>query len=362
MPFRFSCPKCSNKVVFRHLKVGEKVHCYFCDAEVIVPPDIEEVGEEVLYLARLKSILGARPDKSKFQNPAAKNIAYGSARNGFLEILKFLLEKGFEINKPEWENGPTLLHNAVNENQASAVKLLLENGADISLKDKYGCTPFDMLVGVKIAKCWNSKSDEIFKLLRTYKAKINNVVTAACFGTIKDIKKLVAKGADVDCCLGIMKITALHVAVSENKLELLEYLISLTNNINARDSNSLTALDVSASQEAERILRNHGGKKSEEIEYEERRVKEEANNIGKGMYYGNELFQAAKKGNFKRCEEIINFYHKDDDLSVLHFLSKDDSGNSAIDVAVEGGHKEIVKILLDNGWEPSKQLKQTATL
>lgn len=59
-------------------------------------------------------------------------------------LVSFLLEKGVGINAIDQRSGVTALHTAVIENDLPAVRLLLENGADPSVKDRSsGKTPLE---------------------------------------------------------------------------------------------------------------------------------------------------------------------------------------------------------------------------
>jgi ankyrin repeat protein len=65
------------------------------------------------------------------------------ACNGKREIVKFLAEKGFDINA-ESNSGSSSLHIAVYNGYIDIVKYLLEKGADVN--DKYGRTPIHMSI------------------------------------------------------------------------------------------------------------------------------------------------------------------------------------------------------------------------
>jgi len=56
--------------------------------------------------------------------------------------MSLLLNQGIDINATDDRNN-TALHWAVGQMRLEAVKLLVENGADKSLKDNFGRTPLD---------------------------------------------------------------------------------------------------------------------------------------------------------------------------------------------------------------------------
>lgn len=60
-----------------------------------------------------------------------------------LEIVKLLIDYGFDVNAQGTSNGYTPLHDAVWADNLEAAELLIEKGADISIKAKDGKTALD---------------------------------------------------------------------------------------------------------------------------------------------------------------------------------------------------------------------------
>ena len=66
-----------------------------------------------------------------------------AARNGHFVIVKLLLEAGADVEaRDRW--GQTALHWAAKRSQANEVKLLLEAGADAEARTTAGQTPRDL--------------------------------------------------------------------------------------------------------------------------------------------------------------------------------------------------------------------------
>lgn len=85
---------------------------------------------------------------------------YENIHNGnFEEAIKLLIDKGADINFKD-KYGNTVLMNACIMNNTELVKLLLENGADINAKDKDGYTALDL---ASINE--NNENNEIIKIL-----------------------------------------------------------------------------------------------------------------------------------------------------------------------------------------------------
>lgn len=70
--------------------------------------------------------------------------AYNAAMAGNIEEIKSLLDAGFDINRRlAISYSPTILHCAARKNQLELVKFLIERGADLNLTDRSHMTPLD---------------------------------------------------------------------------------------------------------------------------------------------------------------------------------------------------------------------------
>lgn len=66
------------------------------------------------------------------------------------KLVRFLLQKGVDINAIDRRSGITALHTAVLENNLPAAKLLLSNGANPSIEDRNrGKTPLEFALELK---------------------------------------------------------------------------------------------------------------------------------------------------------------------------------------------------------------------
>jgi Ankyrin repeats (many copies) len=84
---------------------------------------------------------------------------------GHVEFARMLLERGAVIDAQN-DNGETALHWAINGRFTQAVQLLLEHGADVNVRDKYGHTPSDLTPFYG--------NQEIVELLSAYSAESVN--------------------------------------------------------------------------------------------------------------------------------------------------------------------------------------------
>lgn len=83
------------------------------------------------------------------------NIA---ATRGAVQELALLVDHGADVNDPG-EHGYRPLHNAVEQGKLDAVKWLLERGANKTLRNVQGDTPFDLALILGEAKIANILSD-----------------------------------------------------------------------------------------------------------------------------------------------------------------------------------------------------------
>lgn len=153
-----------------------------------------------------------------------KDFTYKKEVNGNLELIKLMIEKGADINaKDKLECTP--LYYSIDLNSRKLMKLLIEKGADVNGKTNGGSTALRPAVW----KATHSKNDESKKQY------------------LEIIRYLVSQGADVNISEKVFNEpdeTFLMLAVGAGDCETSKLLIELGADINAKNSQGLTALDI----------------------------------------------------------------------------------------------------------------------
>ena len=164
-----------------------------------------------------------------------------ASTKGDSSAVKKLINEGANINEPD-SAGATPLHYAVSTGNYNLVKMLIDKGADVNARDKGDSTP------LMNAICYNNV--DMVKLLIESGADVNAKDsfgnTALMSASIPSIAKiLIDKGADVNA-QNKTGSTALHyIAQSydyDNTIKIAEYLLNKNASVNLKDENGLTAL------------------------------------------------------------------------------------------------------------------------
>lgn len=147
-----------------------------------------------------------------------------AANTGSVGIVRLLLEHGADVVVRNI-GGATALHLAASSGHADIAQLLIDHGADIHAKDVNQETP--------LHEAAENGSKEIVKLLVSRGAVIDGqgawketpLHRAAQFGGIENAKLLIDCGANLDV-QSVIGETALHLAALTNRPEMVEYLLA----------------------------------------------------------------------------------------------------------------------------------------
>ena len=89
-------------------------------------------------LKKLRELIYSKKNKGILihKDSLERTLLYISSRNGYYDIVEFLIKLGADINARQ-KTGSTPLHGAAFYGHESIVKLLLENGCDPKIKNNY---------------------------------------------------------------------------------------------------------------------------------------------------------------------------------------------------------------------------------
>ncbi|WCR59442.1 MAG: Phosphocholine transferase AnkX [Wolbachia endosymbiont of Ctenocephalides felis wCfeF] len=293
------------------------------------------------------------------ENNCGQTPLHIAAENGWLNIVKYLIDKDANINA-KGEYGWTPLHIAAKNGKLDMIKYLTNKGANINAKDECYSTPLHLV---------------------------------AELGELSIVEYLINKGAYVDARDGWYR-TPLFYAADSGKLGVAEYLVEKNANVNARDEYGSTPLylatmkgkvdvvkillkydaDVNA-ENNEGITVLYCATIGENLAVVEHLIERGANvnAKSKGIFFcGTPLHMAALRGNLEIVRHLVN---KGADINAknrynetsLHYAAKNGSlkvveylvgkgicfdvsteiGNTLLHFAVKSGRPEVVKYFVE---------------
>ncbi|KAL4284689.1 hypothetical protein GQ457_16G004150 [Hibiscus cannabinus] len=176
------------------------------------------------------------------------NLFFATLRGDDL-LLHQLLKRGLDPNESD-NNGRTALHIAAAKGSENCVLLLLDYGADPNCKDSEGSVPlWEAMLG---------GHDNVAQLLKENGGNINAgdvghfACTAAEQNNLNLLKEIIRYGGDVTCPRN-NGYTALHVAVCEDNVEIVKFLLERGADIDKPDVHHWTPRDLAEQQGHEEI-------------------------------------------------------------------------------------------------------------
>ena len=196
-------------------------------------------------LAAVKALVeeGNAPDSAIDYGSEPITPLYKAAGNGRSDIVKYLIEKGADVNFRGKEWGHTPLSEAASRGFDDVVEILLKAGADPKIKDRNGYTAFAIA-----ALGGQTDAAEALLKLSDVNAADNYgntlLMAATTTGQTEAIRWLVGKGADIDKVsqLEYGGRTALISAAEVGALESARTLLELGANPHLKMKDGSTAL------------------------------------------------------------------------------------------------------------------------
>ena len=191
------------------------------------------------------------------------------------------------------------------------------------------------------------------------------LISAAVQGNLEEVKRLLTQGAEINGT-GRAGHTALIVASAQGHTAVVQYLLERGANINARGKNDATALIAAARrwhEEIVQLLLDHGADVHARTRFHVTALL--AALSGEGFLYDAELGVYEPKQFVITHENLSSVQHlltlllnhgADVDVNV-----KNREGKTALRLAVETGHAELVQTLLQHGAQVQGKAKDGQT-
>ncbi|XP_024520504.1 ankyrin repeat and protein kinase domain-containing protein 1-like [Selaginella moellendorffii] len=310
-----------------------------------------------------------------------------------MEDVREVLERGVDLNKPG-SSGPdrSPLHVAIASGRPEMVQLLLEFGANVEVRDRFGKTPMH-----EAAAAGQTLAMELLLANgANTEARTESVGwTALHFATyahhLDAVRILLAKGADVNSTAGPEERTALHIATAGGAQRCLKQLLERGANPNAVTATGQTALHIAAGQAdvaASRLLIQHGAWRNVRdlnghIPFDAAVEAGADKSLLDLLKLGDDLRRAARRGDLKSVRVCLKQgadpNGRDENgwtalhcaafkgsLEVVRLLidrnvdvnCEDCEGYSPLHCAVEMGHSEIVQVLMRRGADVNAKIKK----
>ncbi|KAF8330209.1 ankyrin repeat-containing domain protein [Amanita rubescens] len=300
------------------------------------------------YIAIVRFLLDKGADVNVQHGRYSSNALQSASSNGYTDIVKLLLDKGADVNAQGGFLYSNALEGASFNGYTEVVKLLLDNGADVNAEGSRGSlqsaslNQYTEIVNLLLDKGANVNAPsnghtEIVKLLLDKGADVNaegsrgSLQSASLKGHTEIVKLLLDKGADVNA--QGRGPNALQSASSNGHTEIVKLLLDKGANVNAQGRGYPSALQSASSNghtEIVKLLLDKGA---------------DVNAQGRG--YPNALQSASSNGHTEIIKLLLD---KGADVN-----AQDESDGNALEGASSHGHTKIVKLLLDKGADVNAQ-------
>ena len=176
---------------------------------------------------------------------------YAASYKGYVDILELLLKHGVHPDAEHWSNGRPIDVSILNNN-IGVVKMLLDNGADITYKDGIAGDPFKTAVS-------NGDAELVSLVLHTLKTKVSSdslleslshdLLDAARDGNLELVQLVFNADDNLDLdTVDEAGWTALHWAIKKQHNNVQQYLIDLGADIDKKNLAGETPADFAWSE------------------------------------------------------------------------------------------------------------------
>ena len=251
-----------------------------------------------------------------------------AAERGHIEIVKTLLTQS-DVDVNHVNNlGWTALMEAIvlgvgGDTHQQIVQLLVDHGADISIPDNEGVTPF--------AHAQSRGYTEIAKILIDAVERDQRLIAVAADGDVEAVKALLVQGASVHAADN-NGVTALIAAAYPNHTKVAQLLIDAGADVNRQDRTQQSAYLISTSDGYLDLL--------------QLTLASGADVHSLDSYNGTGLIRAADRGHVEIIEELLKT-----DIDIDHVNRLDRTALLEAIILGDGGprHTEVVRLLVEAG-------------
>jgi ankyrin repeat protein len=197
--------------------------------------------------AKVKALVEADPRLIQAKDPDGRTPLHWACRGVHMDILKYLVEKGADVNARDGSR-ETPLHLAAQAGSSEAVRRLVESGADTAARNVMSLTPLMFAVQAKkrdMAEFLISRGGDLPpELLDVYHS--STPIRYAIMGLdLEMVKMLHLRGFDIRYRTPYGE-SYLHYAVAHDSREIAEYLIGCGLDVDSVKDGGLTPLHMAA--------------------------------------------------------------------------------------------------------------------